>query len=967
MLKKICLLLAVVCTLHTAARAGDLREPRLTPPTADMKRWRLDLNGKWLFHPAPPASFWTQSDKKDWKSINVPAEWVMEGFEVEKDKAAGYSRTFRVPSAWRDMRVRLRCNAVYSDSRVYINGRMAGKHLGGMTAFELDVTDLVRPGEENRIDLAVISEGPANATSSAAQYAVHPLGGITRDIYLTALPETHFSLFHVSTTFDKDYTDAVLKAEVAITNESKAALNGAQLVFELKDAEGQTVLAPVTRPTGRIASGADGLSVQTFDIKNPRKWDSEHPYLYTLSCKLVAGGKTVTETVRRVGFRQIEVRGNQVFVNNMPIKLRGACHHEVMPRRGRSMNDDQWRKDVEIFRRGNVNYLRTSHYPPDERLLEAADELGMFVEVEAPFCWAHNAPAVPDSLWNDIFVNQHLEMVSLNRSHPSVLIWSMGNESLKWKELFTRAADTVKVVDPTRPRIFSQWSPDADEGALEITNHHYPGPSGPDTYRNSKRPVTFDEFCHLNAYNRLELAADPGVRNLWGDLLDAMWTRMYYSQGVLGGAIWAGIDDTFFLPPDMRAVGYGTWGPIDGWRREKPEYWGMKKAFSPVKIKLKGNAAADGTLRFDVENRHNFTDLSECSLAWRAGRAQGKVEITLAPRKNGSFTIELPEEARREQTVELHVTGGRGFEIDVYRFQILPLAKKDEPAGRKVEQTIRETAEAIEITAGDRRFSISKRNGLLSTERKGKSELKDVPSLMVIPLNGYGEGIQMVGRDQNFTPFNPVCEDWLASSVSYSTGTEGTDITVKGAYKEAEGQFVYHIDATGGLTVDYDFRMKQDISPRQFGLRFTLPASYTHLAWKRRGYWNVYPEEHIGALEGKAEAFDRSLPVSGIAGPHDKPSKSWIYDQTAAGSNNFRSTKTGIEWAELSGKGDEMLRVNSDGTQHTRTWIDGECIRLLVADYNNAGSEGYLQPHAAVDQKPLKRGDTIKGRIRLTF
>ena len=290
--------------------------------------------------------------------------------------------------------------------------------------------------------------------------------------------------------------------------------------------------------------------------------------------------------MRRVGFRQIEVRGNQVFVNNHPIKLRGACHHEVMPLRGRSVNNDMWRRDVELFREGNVNYLRTSHYPPDEALLEACDELGMFVEVEAPFCWAHEAK-VPDALRQDILVNQHLAMVNLNRSHPSVLMWSMGNESNLYAEYFKEAAGLVKQIDPTRPRIFSQWGPDADQGELEVTNHHYPGPEGPDKYRNYSRPVVFDEFCHLNAYNRLELAADPGLRNMWGVLLDRMWNAMYHSQGVLGGAIWAGIDDTFFLPGE-RAVGYGTWGPIDGMAPAETRILGYEEGLQSGEDPLEG-------------------------------------------------------------------------------------------------------------------------------------------------------------------------------------------------------------------------------------------------------------------------------------------------------------------------------------------------------------------------------------------
>ena len=609
--------------------AGEVEVPRLSPLPERVMEERVPLSGQWWFNPAPEAEFWEKETVKHWKPIEVPGEWVMQGFEVEKGKAAGYFRTFTVPASWQGKRIKLRCNAIYSDAQVYINGQKAGSHLGGFTAFELDVTDWVRCGAENRMAVAVTSETVADSTSNASRYAVHPLGGISRDLYLFALPETNLSLFHVSTAFDSTYTDATLVAEVDITHEGKTASGKYQLAFELKDAEGRPVRLKDDRLKLReLAAGETEKLTVRFPVTAPRKWDPEHPYLYRLTCRLMDGNRVMQTSVRRVGFRQIEVRGNQVFVNNHPIKLRGACHHEVMPLRGRSLNNDMWRRDVELFREGNVNYLRTSHYPPDEALLEACDELGMFVEVEAPFCWAHETKKVPDSLWQDILVNQHLAMVNLNRSHPSVLMWSMGNESSLYAEYFKEAAGLVKQIDPTRPRVFSQWEPEGDKGELEIANHHYPGPEGPDKYRNYRRPVTFDEFCHLNAYNRLELAADPGLRNMWGVLLDRMWNAMYHSQGVLGGAIWAGIDDTFFLPGE-RAVGYGTWGPIDGWRRPKPEYWGMKKAFSPVKIRLKGNQDADGKLCFEVENRHLFSNLKETRLEWTVGNQHGVVIVDI--------------------------------------------------------------------------------------------------------------------------------------------------------------------------------------------------------------------------------------------------------------------------------------------------------------------------------------------------
>lgn len=958
------LLVSAICLQSVCAQ--DFVVPRLSPLPAKVENQKVRLAGQWQFNPSPEKEFWKKERVESWKPIEVPGEWVMQGFEVEKGKAAGYYRTFMVPSSWNGQRVKLRCNGIYSDSRVYINGKEAGAHLGGFTPFELDVTDLVETGKENRMAVSVASESLADSTSSGSQYAVHPLGGISRDIYMYALPDLNLGMFHVSTLFDSTYTDATLQAEIEIVNESTAEAGQLALQFVLKDASGKEIaLKKNVQAVPKLTAGATETLKVSFDVANPAKWDSEHPYLYTLTCQLKEGKKVLHETDRRIGFRQIEVRGNQMYVNSMPIKLRGVCRHEVMPLRGRSVNDDMWRKDVELFRRGNVNYIRTSHYPPDEALLQACDELGMLVEVEAPFCWAHNTN-VPENMHYAVLVNQHIEMVNLNRSHPSVIMWSMGNESLKYAEYFKKAAEVVKLLDPTRPRIFSQWGPDADDGELEVTNHHYPGPKGPDMYRNSKRPVTFDEFCHLNAYNRLELAADPGLRSMWGVLLNRMWTDMYRSQGVLGGALWAGIDDTFFLPGD-KAVGYGTWGPIDGWRREKPEYWGMKKAFSPVKIEQKGNMSADGLVRFHVENRHNFSNLSECSLSWKAGGKSGQVSVDVAPRSEGEFEIQLPESLRDAKQMDLTIQGVRGFVIDEYRFDLLPERVEMNKEAKTGSLTCKEDAGSIQIQSVGGDFTIDKRNGLLSAKREGKDLLQQSPSLMVLPLNPHGEGIQMTGKDQNFIPYNPVCKNWVAHSVSCASTDNQVTVQVKGSYKEAEGMLEYCFHSTGEVTITYDFTILQEVSPRQTGLVFTLPASYSNLDWKRKGYWSVYPEGHIGALEGSAKAFNEKLPVSGVAGPSKQPTVSWSMDQTAAGSNIFRSTKENIYQVHLSTATGDKITVVSDGTQHARAWIDGDVVRFLIADYNNAGNENFLISHAEKDYRPLRIGDKVQGVIKLNF
>lgn len=393
----------------------------------------------------------------------------------------------------------------------------------------------------------------------------------------------------------------------------------------------------------------------------------------------------------------------------------------------------------------------------------------------------------------------------------------------------------------------------------------------------------------------------------------------------------------------------------------------MKKAFSPVRITQQGNMSENGKIDFRVENRHNFSNLSECRLVWKAGGQEGQVLVNVAPRSEGMFEIQLPESLRSTEILQLTVTGVRGFVVDEYLFRILPAVVERPLKQGRGNLDCREKEEVIEVRMNDCRFMISKRNGLFSGVSKGKTVIQPSPSLMVLPLNGNGEGIQMTGKDQKFNPFNPVCVNWIAESVTCVQAENAVCIQVRGGYKEASGTLEYRFYATGEFTIAYDFIMLQEISPRQIGLVFTLPASFSCLNWKRKGYWSVYPKEHIGALEGCAEVFDPALPVSGLAGPSKPPTVAWALDQTAAGSNQFRSTKENIYAASLVSPSGMAVSVQSDGTQHVRAWREGEYIRLLVADYNNAGSENFLVSHAKKSYKPLQYGERIKGLIRLNL
>jgi len=943
---------------YTTAEQQALKLNRISP-AASKQPDKIALDGTWKFSAdinAQPAD----------KNIQVPGEWVMQGFEVKNSVYAGYQRTFEVPAGWKNKRIKLRFDAVYSDAEIWVNGKKTASHLGGFTPFEIDINNAVKWGAGNELLVKVKSESKADSLASASTYAVHPLGGISRKVYLMALAPVNFAYADVKTILDKNYENATLSTDVIIANEQERKTNELSLKAELFKADGTTKVAEKTVSIDKTIARSEFLQQNiSFDVVKPAKWDPEHPNLYVVKLSIIQAGKTEDVITKNIGFRQIEVRGNRVFVNNMPIKLRGICHHETMPLRGRSVGENMWEKDVQLFREGNVNYFRTSHYPPAEELIDACNRLGMFLEVEAPFCWAENT-AVPagTEIYQTLMVDQTLDMVNYFRSNPAVLIWSIGNESGKYKEYFKETARLVKQFDPTRPRNFSQYGPDADEGDLEITNHHYPGPTGPQTYRNYKRPIVFDEYVHLNAYNRLELVTDPGVRDAWGIGFESMWENMYRTDAVLGGAIWAGIDDTFFLP-NGKTVGYGTWGPLDGWRRPKPEYWHMKKIYSPVKIKLAGNWN-DGKIAVELENRLLFSNLNECKIEWNLANESGLITADL--KRNGKTTahVAVPKKPSPADKMTIKVYDPRGVLIDIYQFAVVPSVSDLTSAQKTVGQpwSYSQTGNTLTAKSGNINVQFNLAGGdVMQVTNNGKSVWNAGARLMVLPLTGEGRGTQMTGESQQFDPFTDVCKNRIVKEIKLDKAKNGFTVQVTDTYSEASGTTNYSFLTNGTVNIDYKYTIKKDVNPRQWGLVFGLPGSFQQLDWNRNAQWDYYPADHIGRPIGKAQLSSANQ-ISGPAGPDKLPATPWNLDRNDLGTNDFRSTKMYINQAALS-NGTSSFKVTANGQQHIRAWKETGGIKTLVAGYSNMGAERFFRGHAEKMDRPLKAGDVIQDRVIL--
>lgn len=456
------LILSFLLVGYGGTAGADNIQRTLPDDVEGVKREVISLNGEWKFQFSP---------KDKWEKVTVPGELAMQGYGIEHDKPVLYRKTVRVPADYKDKDVILRFDGVYSYARLWVNGTFVTEHAGGFTRWEADVTKLVKVGKDNEIRLEVTDK--ISDISYASGYAHHPIGGILRNVTLYALPRGNMRDFYVETLLDNNFRDAELRIVYDLTSE-------AEVSFRLTDRTDKTV-----KLTSGKSRQAEGRNEHRLKVAAPKLWDAEHPHLYTLEVEVEsASGKY--SFVREIGFRKIEVKGNRMFVNGRQIKLRGACRHDIHPTLGRTSTAELDSLDALLFKRANMNFVRTSHYPPTESFLKYCDRVGIYVECETAVCFVDTyrqknyAPgkSQDDPAYTAQYLGQLEEMVATSRSHASVLFWSIGNESVYGKN-FQLSYDWLKAEDKTRPVIFS-YPGIVEKGkkAYDLLSMHYPGCDG---------------------------------------------------------------------------------------------------------------------------------------------------------------------------------------------------------------------------------------------------------------------------------------------------------------------------------------------------------------------------------------------------------------------------------------------------------------------------------------------------------
>ncbi|NQT37090.1 MAG: hypothetical protein HQ581_06355, partial [Planctomycetes bacterium] len=454
-------------------------------PMREASPYCQSLNGIWKFHwverPAavtngnsPEEFYRVDFDDSTWVDAPVPNNMELLGYGipyytnggstfqrcVKADRkitppripytynpVGSHRRWFTLPEDWGDRAVFVHFDGVKAGFYVWVNGQKVGYNQGSMTPGEFEITKHIKPGQKNLIAVEVYRWTDGSWFEAPDMWR---MSGIYRDVYLFSTPKVHLRDQFIRCQLDEDYRDARLMVTARLRNYGDRPTRGCRLQMKLFDAEGRLVGQPtVTRPSRPLPIGHDVTIELSAQVENPRKWSAESPCLYRVVCTLLdADGRELETTASRFGFRQIESRDRRLWVNGVPVLLKGVNRHEHHPDFGRGMPLETMVRDVELMKQFNINTVRTSHYPADPKFYDLCDEYGLYVWDEANIeTTDRRTTRWPE--WRHVFIDRMERMVQRDKNHPSVIIWSLGNESHVGPNQ-QAMADWTRDRDPTR-------------------------------------------------------------------------------------------------------------------------------------------------------------------------------------------------------------------------------------------------------------------------------------------------------------------------------------------------------------------------------------------------------------------------------------------------------------------------------------------------------------------------------------
>ena len=895
------------------------------------------LDGTWKFRwtPVPDERivefYQTDFNDKDWVGFPVPANWEVNGygtpiyvsagypFKIDPPRVMGepkvdyttykernpvgqYRRSFQLPAGWEARgQTFLRFEGVMSAFYVWINGERVGYSQGSMEPSEFNITNYLHAGE-NQIALEVYRYSDGSYLEDQDFWR---FGGIHRSIHLLHTPDIRIRDYAVRTLpVSTDYQDFILQIDPQFSVYRGMTGKGTTLQGVLKDASGREIatlkgdvedILDLEHKAGRMNEwypqrGPRKLGRMSATIKSPKRWTAETPYLYKLHLALLtAEGEVIQQVEQSVGFRSVEIRNGQLLVNGASVRFRGVNRHEHDPRTARVMSEERMLQDILLMKQANINAVRTSHYPNVSRWYELCDSLGLYVMDEADIeehGLRGTLASTPD--WHAAFLDRAVRMAERDKNHPSIVMWSMGNES-GYGPNFAAISAWLHDFDPTRPVHYEGAQGaggEPDPKTVDVISRFYtrvkqeylnPGiAEGEDKERaenarwerlleiaertNDNRPVMTSEYAH-------------SMGNALGNFKE-YWDEIYSNPRMLGGFIWDWVDQGIYktLPDGRIMVAYGGDfgdkpnlkafcfnGLLMSDRETTPKYWEVKKVYSPVELRVES-----GELR--VTNRNHHTDLSQYRCLWTLsidGKQKDQGEITLPEVAPGeSETISLPvsiagKKASAKATSDLRLTisfilkrdalwAKAGHEVAWEQFCIQEgalLSSKLENRGR------------LKVRADEEHLSISGSGFSIQWEKNATGSLTS--------LTYHGK--EMLAHPADF-PLQPVTQafraptdndksfgNWLAKdwslhqmdnprisldSFKHEVREDGAVIVrvqTRNRYKEGMivTKFLYTILSDGTIDLKTTFQ-PQGILPElpRLGIAFCLSSDYNTFIWQ---------------------------------------------------------------------------------------------------------------------------------------
>lgn len=637
-------------TFHTYPSTAAYLEGKQSPD-------ELSLNGTWKFtfaeRPADaPADFYSADlDTSSWSDITVPGNWENQGFGVpvytntvyifplnapyvdNNDNPVGtYRRTFTVPASMKGERLMLHFGSVSGAATYYLNGREIGYTKASKLPVEFDITPYVTDGDNTlAVQIYKWSDG-----SYFEDQDFWRLAGFERDVKLIARPNVSIADFSVNASLDRNYIDGPYNATVTVANNSGKNISGYRVKLSLLDENNKTVFTDTRRlPSAKAGKTADVRFSTT--VKTPRQWSAEIPYLYKTVIELIKpDGDIAQVTGCNTGFRTVEIRDARLLVNGKPVSIKGVNLHEHHETTGHYLDTATRLKDFRLWKENNVNAVRTSHYPQAPEFYEMADRFGIYVIDEANvemhgFGYNYKNHPVDLPEWRGQFFDREHRMYQRDKNHPSVIIWSMGNET-QMGEAFREVYDWFKKTDPSRPVHY--------ERALgtDYTDIYCP------MYMPIEATVKYAERDNITK-PLIQCEYQHAMGNSNGNFRD-YWEAIMAYPTLQGGFIWDWVDQGLVTTDEQvrRYWAYGgdlgghRWhhdenfcinGMVNPDRTPHPAIHEMKKAYQPIGF----NLADDAPKTIRIENRNLFTPLSDYSFTWQL-LCNGDVI------DNGSFTVD---------------------------------------------------------------------------------------------------------------------------------------------------------------------------------------------------------------------------------------------------------------------------------------------------------------------------------------